>query len=57
MGDAAWRFQGWRFQRAMMNALTTRISQVLNNELDVDGALERIEEDVNLAIEAAEGQS
>ncbi|GLQ54787.1 ABC transporter substrate-binding protein [Devosia nitrariae] len=57
MADAAYRFQGWRYQRAMMNALTTRISQVLNNELDVDGALERIEEDVNLAIEAAEGQS
>ena len=53
MDDAAYRFQGWRYQRAMMNALTTRISQVLNNELSVDEALVRIEEDVNLAIEAA----
>jgi len=53
MDAAAYRFQGWRFQRAMMNALTTRISQVLNDELTVDAALERIEQDVNLAIEAA----
>jgi alpha-1,4-digalacturonate transport system substrate-binding protein len=57
MADAAYRFQGWRYQRAMMNSLTTRISQVLNNELTVDAALERIEEDVNLAIDAAGGQS
>lgn len=56
MAAAAYRFQGWRYQRAMMNALTTRISQVLNNELTVDAALERIEEDVNLAIQAAEAQ-
>lgn len=57
MADAAYRFQGWRYQRAMMNSLTTRISQVLNNELTVDAALQRIEEDVNLAIQAAGGQS
>ena len=54
MAPAAYRFQGWRYQRAMMNALTTRISQVLNGELDVDAALERIEQDVNLAIDAAQ---
>lgn len=53
MAPAAYRFQGWRYQRAMMNALTTRVSQVLNNELDLDAALERIEQDVNLAIDAA----
>lgn len=56
MAPAAYRFQGWRYQRAMMNALTTRISQVLNNELTVDAALERIKEDVNLAIEADKAQ-
>jgi len=55
MDPAAFRFQGWRYQRAMMNALTTRISQVLNSELTVDEALVRIEEDVNLAIQAAGG--
>jgi alpha-1,4-digalacturonate transport system substrate-binding protein len=54
MDDAAYRFQGWRYQRAMMNALTTRISQVLNEELTVDAALERIKQDVELAMQAAE---
>ncbi|WP_439561931.1 ABC transporter substrate-binding protein [Roseinatronobacter sp.] len=54
MDDAAYRFQGWRYQRALMNSLTTRISQVLNNELTVDAAVARIEQDVTLAIEAAE---
>jgi alpha-1,4-digalacturonate transport system substrate-binding protein len=54
MADAAFNFQGWRFQRAMMNAETTRISQVLNGEMDVDTALERIKQDVELAIEAAQ---
>ncbi|WP_316862467.1 ABC transporter substrate-binding protein [uncultured Cohaesibacter sp.] len=53
MAPAAYNFQGWAFERAMMNALTTRISQVLNNEMDVDTALERIDQDVRLAIEAA----
>ncbi|WP_127752856.1 ABC transporter substrate-binding protein [Devosia sp. 1566] len=56
MAPAAYRFQGWRYQRAMMNALTTRISQVLNGELEVDGAMDRIKQDVNLAIEAAKAQ-
>jgi alpha-1,4-digalacturonate transport system substrate-binding protein len=53
MDDAAYRFQGWRYQRAMMNSLTTRISQVLNDELDVDAALQRIKQDVELAMQAA----
>ena len=54
MAPAAYDFQGWRFQRAMMNAETTRISQVLTGELDVETALARIKEDVELAIEAAQ---
>ncbi|QJR17674.1 ABC transporter substrate-binding protein [Pelagibacterium halotolerans] len=53
---AAYRFQGWPFQRAMMNAMTTRIGQVLNGELTVDAALERIEADVNQAIDSANVQ-
>ncbi|QPB23974.1 ABC transporter substrate-binding protein [Rhizobium sp. 007] len=53
MAPAAYRFQGWRYQRAMMNALTTRISQVLNSELEVDAALDRVKQDVELAIKAA----
>ncbi|WP_400157566.1 ABC transporter substrate-binding protein [Agrobacterium sp. P15N1-A] len=52
MAPAAYRFQGWRFQRAMMNAMTTRVSQVLNDELDVDTALARIKQDVELAMKA-----
>ena len=54
MAPAAYRFQGWPFQRAMMNSMTTRISQVLNNEMDIDTALERIDQDVRLAISAAQ---
>ncbi|MGV2099771.1 ABC transporter substrate-binding protein [Rhizobium sp. 21-4511-3d] len=53
MAPAAYRFQGWRYQRAMMNAMTTRISQVLNGELDVDTALARVKQDVETAIKAA----
>lgn len=48
----AYAFQGWRYQRAAMNAMTTRISQVLTNELDVDTAVAFIKKDVELAIEA-----
>jgi alpha-1,4-digalacturonate transport system substrate-binding protein len=40
----------------MMNAMTTRVSQVLNGELDVDTALARIKQDVELAIKAAGGK-
>lgn len=57
MAPAAYNFQGWRYQRAMMNAMTTRISQVINDELTVEAALERIKQDVELAIEAAEGSN
>ncbi|MET3600906.1 ABC transporter substrate-binding protein [Martelella mangrovi] len=54
MSPTAYRFQGWTFERAMMNSMTTRISQVLNNEMDIDTALERIDQDVRLAISAAQ---
>ena len=46
----AYAFQGWRFQRAAMNAITTRVSQVLNHELDIDTAAAFIKKDVDLAI-------
>jgi alpha-1,4-digalacturonate transport system substrate-binding protein len=49
----AYAFQGWRYQRAALNALTTRISQVLTNELDVDTALAFVKKDVDLAIRAS----
>ena len=49
----AYAFQGWRYQRAALNALTTRISQILTNELDVDTALAFVKKDVDLAIQAS----
>jgi alpha-1,4-digalacturonate transport system substrate-binding protein len=49
----AYTFQGWRYQRAALNALTTRISQILTNELDVDTALAFVKKDVDLAIQAS----
>jgi alpha-1,4-digalacturonate transport system substrate-binding protein len=49
----AYAFQGWRYQRAALNALTTRISQILTHELDVDTALAFVKRDVDLAIEAS----
>jgi alpha-1,4-digalacturonate transport system substrate-binding protein len=49
----AYIFQGWRFQRAALNAMTTRISQVLTNELTVDRAAAFMKKDVDLAIQAA----
>ena len=49
----AYDFQGWRYQRAALNALTTRISQILTNELDVDTALAFVKKDVDLAIQAS----
>lgn len=49
----AYAFQGWRYQRAARNAITTRISQVLTNELDVETAAAFIKKDVELAIQAA----
>ncbi len=49
----AYTFQGWRYQRAALNALTTRISQILTNELDIDTALAFVKKDVDLAIQAS----
>jgi alpha-1,4-digalacturonate transport system substrate-binding protein len=49
----AYAFQGWRYQRAAMNSITTRISQVLTHELDVDTAAAFFKKDVELAIQAA----
>ena len=51
--ERAYAFQGWRFQRAALNALTTRISQILTNELDIDTALAFVKKDVDLAIRAS----
>lgn len=50
IAQTAYDFQGWRYQRAAMNSMTTRISQVLNSELSVDKALAFMKKDVDLAI-------
>jgi alpha-1,4-digalacturonate transport system substrate-binding protein len=49
----AYAFQGWRFQRAALNSMTTRISQVLTDELTVERAVAFMKKDVDLAIQAA----
>lgn len=49
----AYDFQGWRYQRAAMNSMTTRISQILNNELTVERALAFIKKDVDLAVKSS----
>jgi len=51
--EAAYRFQGYRFQRAMMNGIVQRIGQAINGELSLDQALERIREETETAITAA----
>ena len=53
IAPTAYDFQGWRYQRAAMNALTTRISQVLTRELDIETAARFVKKDVELAIQAA----
>lgn len=53
IANAAYVFQGWPYQRAAMNSMTTRISQVLTHELDVDTAAAFIAKDVDLAIRAS----
>jgi alpha-1,4-digalacturonate transport system substrate-binding protein len=53
VSKSAYAFQGWPYQRAALNSMTTRISQVLTRELDVDTAAAFIKKDVDLAIEAA----
>ena len=54
ISPVAYAFQGWPYQRAAMNSMTTRISQVLTHELDVDTAAAFIRKDVELAIQAAQ---
>ena len=53
IAPAAYRFQGYAFELPYMNAIATRISQVINGELTLDDALVKIKDDVNLAINSA----
>ena len=53
IAPAAYRFQGYAYELPYMNAIATRLSQVINGELTLDVALTKIKDDVNLAIDSA----
>lgn len=49
----AFQFQGYKHNRAIMNATVTRITQAIVGESTLDEALERIDADVEEALKAA----
>ena len=49
----AFQFQGYKNNRAIMNATVTRITQAIVGESTLDEALERIDTDVKEAVAAA----
>lgn len=53
IAPAAYRLQGSSYMIAYINALAARLSQAINDELTVDEALQRVVDDVNLAIDSA----
>ncbi len=53
IAPAAYRLQGSSFMIAYINAFAARLSQAINGELTVDEALQRVVDDVNLAIDSA----
>ncbi len=54
LDPVAIRFQGYTYNRAIMNATTDRLTQALVGELTLEEALDRAQEDINEAL-AAEG--
>ncbi|PSM17579.1 ABC transporter substrate-binding protein [Nitratireductor sp. StC3] len=50
----AFQFQGYKNNRAIMNATVTRITQAIVGELSLDEALDRIDADVEEAVAAAQ---
>jgi alpha-1,4-digalacturonate transport system substrate-binding protein len=50
----AFQFQGYKHNRAIMNATVERITQAIVGELTLDEALERIDADVAEAVKAAQ---
>ncbi|MEP1517587.1 MAG: carbohydrate ABC transporter substrate-binding protein, partial [Nitratireductor sp.] len=50
----AFQFQGYKNNRAIMNATVTRITQAIVGELSLDEALDRIDADVKEAVAAAQ---
>lgn len=53
IAPAAYRLQGSSYMIAYINAFASRLSQAINDELTVDEALQRVVDDVNLAIDSA----
>ena len=53
ISPAAYRLQGSKYMIAYINAFAARLSQAINGELTVDEALQRVMDDVNLAIDSA----
>ncbi len=53
LSPVAYAFQGYTFNRSIMNATTDRLTQALVGELTLDEAIARIQEDVDTAIAEA----
>lgn len=51
LSPTAYAFQGYRFNRPIMNATVTRLSQAIVGEMSLDEALERLEADVQESVE------
>ena len=51
LSPTAYAFQGYRFNRPIMNATVARLSQAIVGEMSLDEALERLEADVQEAVE------
>ncbi len=53
LDEIAYQYQGYPFNRAMFNAISNRLTQVLVGELTLDEAMVRMQEDVDNAIAEA----
>ena len=53
LSPVAYQFQGYTYNRAIMNATTERLTQALVGELTLDEAVQRIQDDIDAAIAEA----
>ncbi len=53
LSPIAYQFQGYTYNRAIMNATTDRLGQALVGELTLDETMTRIQEDIDAAIAEA----
>ena len=54
LSPVAYQFQGYKFNRSIMNATQARVTQAIVGEMSVDNALSRIKTDVEDAIRQAQ---